>query len=240
MSQQATDEERLHRLVAMGEMAAQIAHEIRNPLGSMELFCGLLKRDLKDQDLPETLQLAEQIHKGIRALDRIISSCLQFSKDIHPQKELVGDVGQYLQEMTEPFRMRAENEGVSFIVEANTGIAAMFDPHMIQQVITNLVLNAFDAVIERKKHAKGNYTAEIAVRARRSGSELIITVADTGIGLKDEVLQRLFDPFYTTKERGTGLGLSISYSIVKAHGGTLKGEGAEGAGATFELSLPGN
>jgi signal transduction histidine kinase len=113
--------------------------------------------------------------------------------------------------------------------------AIMGDPVQLQQVIINLIVNALEAI-----SAKGEGPRELLLASRRQADEVIISVRDSGAGIDPEIADRLFKPFFTTKETGMGLGLSISRSIIEAHSGRLRAIATEGSGATFEFSLPAN
>ena len=224
------EEERAKRLMAMGEMAASLAHEIRNPLGSMELFCSLLKKDLAEQ--PELQHLADQIHRGIKTLDRIIGNCLQFTRDLKPQRKPLGNVREFLKECVESIRPRLNAANVSVEIEVSDDSAVSVDRYQIQQAVLNLVLNAIDAIEESGRQGKVTLTSET------SGGCWRLSVVDNGTGISAENEEKIFDPFFTTKQTGTGLGLAVVHCIVSAHGGKLTVESRPGDGATFTMELP--
>lgn len=237
---ESNDQERTERLMAMGQMAASLAHEIRNPLGGMELFCSLLNREVKDD--PKLSSLTEQILKGIRTVDRIIQNCLQFAREIIPQRTKIISVERYLEEVCELVRPKAQDFSIQIAVSSKVNEIVEFDPFLIQQVLVNLVTNSVDAVQERvRKAEKAGDTIElrqISVSALLQPNELQIQVEDTGEGISEEVIEKIFDPFMTTKTTGTGLGLAITHSIVKAHGGEIKVSSKKGEGSTFTIKLP--
>ena len=217
MTTSNSERERANRLMAMGQMAANLAHEIRNPLGSMELYCSLLKKDLRET--PATLDLAEQIHQGIRRLDRIISNCLQFTRDTIPKrkrfsggKSLVVDAITYL-------RAEAEANAVEIrlLTDRDNGMIEV-DPYLINQVIMNLGRNAIEASGLNSDASKRIVTIESIAEHGR----WILTFSDSGPGIPVEDRERIFDPFFTTKTGGTGLGLAVVHSIVSAHNGTIQ------------------
>jgi len=230
-------EERTERLLAMGQMAASLAHEIRNPLGGMELFCSLLVKELGDEEKKKNL--AEQILKGIRTVERIIQNCLQFAREIIPQRSLVPSMSQYCKEMIDIVEPRAKDLGVSILMEAEDG-EAYFDPFLMQQTFVNLLTNAVDAVhdrIRRELRDSINPTKPNQVKlAVLSASPLNFIISDTGDGVSKENLSKIFDPFMTTKTSGTGLGLAICHAIVRAHGGEIKVESEQGA--KFSVLIP--
>jgi len=218
------------RLMAMGQMAASLAHEIRNPLGSMELFCSLLKKDLKGQ--PQLLQTAEQIHLGIRTLDRIITNCLQFARDISPKRKVCSDVGPMLEEVRTYAQTKAEDKGVRLLVEKNGEGEIEIDSYLVQQVLVNLMFNAIDAASERA--GSGQVTLRSSILADRWE----VSIEDNGFGIPEKELKNIFDPFFTTKQGGTGLGLTIVHSIVTAHDGEIRIDSRAGEGTSATVSFP--
>lgn len=218
----AAEQDRTSRLVAMGEMAASLAHEIRNPLGSMELYCSLLKKDLKNQ--PQSLELAEQIHLGIRTLDRIIANCLQFSRDITPRKKRVNNIKSFLDDVLAGLAAQARESGIDLKVEDSCASFMFVDPFLLKQAILNVVLNAMQAF---KRDSSGKAVVMVGkpciiIKCEESSlEEQLIRVSDNGCGIGSELQQKIFDPFWTTKREGTGLGLAIVHSIMSAHGGNI-------------------
>jgi signal transduction histidine kinase len=230
-------EERTERLLAMGQMAASLAHEIRNPLGGMELFCSLLVKELGDEEKKKNM--AEQILKGIRTVERTIQNCLQFAREIIPQKTLIPSINQYLKEMVEIVSPRAKDLGVSISLVSKEE-TAYFDPFLMQQTLINLLTNGVDAVHDRmrrelKEETTSTLANQVTVEVVNS-NPLKITISDTGDGIKEENLTKIFDPFMTTKTTGTGLGLAICHAIVRAHGGEIKVESDKGA--KFTVIIP--
>lgn len=223
-------DERAQRLMAMGEMAASLAHEIRNPLGSMELYCTLLKKDLQTQ--PGALALAEQIHQGIRTLDRIITNSLQFSRDITPKIARVEQVQELLDETVAFAHARAEQVDLVCKVE---GTGPVFvDRYLVTQALLNVVLNGIDAAAERTASGgRGQVTITSTVTPH---GEWRVSVHDNGRGIGEADYARIFDPFFTTKKGGTGLGLPIVHSIVTAHDGTIAIESSEATGTNVIIS----
>jgi len=229
MSEQHTDSERAKRLMAMGQMAATLAHEIRNPLGSMELFCSLLKKDLADE--PERFNLAEQIHVSIRRLDRVISNCLQFAREIVPRKSVVAEPVSLVAEAIENAKASLETTNVVIsLEEIGTGVVEV-DSYQLNQAILNLIINAAQAA---EKVANGSVRVCSNLNAADSW---VIEVSDNGTGIAKEQLEMIFDPFFTTKPKGTGLGLAIVHAIVKAHNGSIEVD-SDAQGTTFTVRLP--
>ncbi len=224
------DNERTKRLLAMGEMAATLAHEMRNPLGSMELFCTLLMKDLDEN--PELFQLADQIHTGIKTLDRIIANSLQFSKDIKPRIQTVTDIEEFFQEILKYLEPQANKQHVSLRLSLEGSGSVSFDRHLMRQVLLNLILNAIDACT-----AKSN--GEVILKSDLSNKDRwLVSVVDNGCGISPDSLEKVFDPFFTTKNEGTGLGLAIVHSIVSAHRGIVAIESEKSKGTSVSIQLP--
>ena len=214
---------RQSRLAAMGEMAAMLAHEVRNPLGAMELFTGLLLQDLCDR--PDALDLARQVARGIADLNHLVTNLLEFTRTQTPRAALV-DCCALLEDA---LRYTA---APAVTIERRYGAAsvpAVADPDLLRPVLLNLVRNAVQAMPEG-----GTLTAV----ARAKDGRTTLSIADTGVGVPATARDAIFRPFYTTRTKGTGLGLTIARTLVTAMGGTLALESGEGRGATFTVTLP--
>ena len=221
--------EREKKLLAMGEMAASLAHEIRNPLGSMELYCSLLKKGLKE--MPEKFEIADQIHQGIKRLDRIISNCLQFSRDLTPRPVMINDWSAYLATIRRETDDRAQQQGVSVTIDVSNAVTARIDRNLLHQALLNLLINAIDA-------AAGSTRSAVSLSVTGTNTEIFISVTDSGKGIPLNIRDQIFDPFFTTKEAGNGLGLAIVHSIVSSHRGGLVVEDATDGGAVITICLP--
>lgn len=226
-----TERDRAQRLMAMGEMAATLAHEIRNPLGSMELFCSLLRKDLKDS--PQTLYYAEQVFQGIKNLERIINNSLQFSRDNKVKRKHCSSVKQFLTQTLSYCSDKIEKFNVEVLVQTKgMQFEVEFDPYLLNQALINLIQNALDAAAESKN--------KLVVVEWENFADLSfkIEITDSGQGINEEELVKIFDPFYTTKTEGTGLGLPVSHSIIKSHHGSLNIETKAGVGSRVVLFFP--
>ncbi len=218
----------MRRLAALGEVAANLAHEIRNPLAGISGAIQVLAQEI-DGGHPHR-QILTEILREIGRLDERVNDLLVYSRPSVPAREPIHPA-----ELLETVRRLLLDDplarGVRITVEAGEEIGPFsLDPHQIRQVIVNLVLNALQAL-------KGR--GDVRLRARRLPARgLEISVEDSGPGIRPEELERVFQPFFTTRTGGTGLGLSISRRLVEAHGGTLEaGRGALG-GACFVITLP--
>ncbi len=234
-SERQLENERGKRLMAMGQMAASLAHEIRNPLGSMELFCSLLKRDLANQ--PGSLNLADQIHQAIKRLDRIVTNCLQFARDVVPRRKPV-DTEKILSEILGEVKGKIGGDRAIDIELKlkGTGMVSI-DRFLIQQALTNLLWNALDAVSARVPNEAS--AAHVLVESDVTDQkEWQISISDNGPGIDPAIREKVFDPFYTTKEGGTGLGLPIVHSVIAAHKGTISLESELGCGTRVTVIIP--
>jgi two-component system sensor histidine kinase PilS (NtrC family) len=234
---------RSSRLAGVGELAASIAHEIRNPLaaisGSVEL--------LKNGESADSARLMDIVLREIERLDALIADFLQFARPAAPKLESIA-VMALLDEIAEMCRAACPI-GVSVRVSGPADLRVSADATQLRQVIWNLVRNAVQAVGERGEIrlaaglAAGGLPPQADGVADRSGSAggrgaVEIVVADDGPGITADALERIFDPFFTTKRTGTGLGLATVHRIITAHGGAIDVHSAPGAGAQFRVLLP--
>jgi len=220
--------QRAQRLQAMGEMAIQLAHEIRNPLGSIELFAALLSKELRDK--VDQKGWAEQIVTGVKFLNTIVTNMLTFTKVSRPQFTLF-DLEQMIAEtlvFLEPVCVQRNIHLTQCRSEQSLLIEG--DREMLRQMLINLLMNGLQAMPEQ---------GTLAVAATSDEPGLVqIEVQDTGVGIPEENLSRIFDPFFTTNEKGTGLGLSLVHQIVQKHHGTVAVESQFGHGTRFKIRLP--
>ncbi|MBZ0271680.1 PAS domain-containing protein [bacterium] len=231
------ENERTGRLAAMGEMAVQIVHQVRNPMGSIELVASLLSRDLAGD--PDKRQMVERIRSGIRSMNHFIDNLLAFARDTQPSAEPVR-LPVLLAECLGYFTHLTEAQGVAVAHDYPDELAPIdADPNLLKQVFMNLILNAVQAMPE------GGALSLSIEQGRRAdfatGGEADYTrvsVRDTGCGIEPETRAKIFHPFFSTKERGTGLGLALAHNIVKAHGGSIDIESEPGRGSCFTVNLP--
>lgn len=217
--------ERHRRLAAMGEMAAKIAHEIRNPLGSIGIFASLIEEEVDGAG--KAGRYAAHIAKGVKTLDTLLGNMLVFARVPEPRLAAV-DVREVLDEALTAVRGCAA-DGVKVLRDYRGDGLVMGDRALLSQVFVNLLINAFDAV---------GRSGTVRLIVRRSGADRAeIEVRDDGPGIPRDQLDRIFDPFHTTKEKGTGLGLAIVDTIVKAHRGSIDVKSRPGKGAAFIVRL---
>ncbi|MDZ4165003.1 MAG: ATP-binding protein [Smithellaceae bacterium] len=220
---------RSERLVALGNLAAGVAHEIRNPLSSIKGFATFFRERLRDN--PEDYQTAGIMIAEVDRLNRVITQLLDLAQPASPEKETV-DLISTINHVLQMIAARAETSGVTIMTHHPTGpLEVLGDTDQIKQVLFNLFLNALDAMEEG-----GTLTVTLNELAAGGGR---IVIEDTGAGIKAEDLTRIFDPYFTTKPAGTGLGLAIVHKIIEAHRGEIHVDSEEGKGTRVTLDIPG-
>lgn len=223
--------ERKNRLAILGEMAACLAHEIRNPLGGLELFSTLLERDLAGREAP--LRLLGKIRGGLRTLNGIVGDMLTYSGNLTPVKTPC-DLRILCEEaLSLAERDREEKEIVVQRRYASARLELKADAGMLQRAILNVVLNAIQAM-----DRQGTMTVAVSLEGEGVARRARLAIGDTGPGISAEAMSKLFTPFYTGKSKGTGLGLAIAHRILESHGGTIEGVNNADRGATFVLCVP--
>jgi signal transduction histidine kinase len=221
---------RAEQLAAVGQVAAGVAHELRNPLTSVKM---LVQSGLEGQPAaglpPEDLAVIEH---EIRRMEQCIQLFLDFARPPRSERrrtDLVGVVRRALALV----EGRARRQNVVLRAEVPEGpLYLLIDPEQIHQVLVNLLLNALDAL------PRGGTASVRLVRPAGSGGPVEVQVRDTGPGIAPRIRERLFEPFVSSKENGLGLGLSISKRLVEAHGGSVRGENGADGGALFAFTLP--
>ena len=246
------------KMASLGELTAGIAHEIQNPLNFVNNFSEVNKELLTEMNeeivkgnFDEVKALAKDvtdneekiIFHGKRA-DAIVKGMLQHSRSSSGKKEptnINALADEYLRLAYHGLRAKDKSFNATMKTDFDESIGMVnIIPQDIGRVILNLITNAFYAVDEKKKSATENYEPTVAVSTKKINDKTEIRVTDNGNGIPQKILDKIFQPFFTTKPtgQGTGLGLSLSYDIVKAHGGELKVETGEGEGAEFIIILP--
>jgi PAS domain S-box-containing protein len=226
----------LSRVASMGELAASIAHELNQPLSGIVSNAAAGQRfiDRGDVDLTELRELLTDINADGRRAGDVIRGIQSMVKKRAPARERVNlnDLVMKVVQMVKPNAMLHSCELGTFL---DPGLPAVEgDPVQLQQVLLNLVINAFDAMRDTSVRIR-----KVAIATERNGDGTIrISVRDYGVGIPEEARERLFDQFFTTKREGLGMGLSIVRSIVESHGGTIAAENADGGGARFQFTLP--
>jgi signal transduction histidine kinase len=249
-------------MASLGELTAGIAQEIQNPLNFVNNFSEVntelleelktekskVKSDrdeeLEDEILNDIAENEQKINYHGRRADAIVKGMLQHSRATTGQKELT-DINaladEYLRLSYHGFRAKDKDFNARFETHFDKSIGKIeVVPQDIGRVLLNLFNNAFYAVTEKKKQSGDGYEPTVSVSTKRESDKVIISVRDNGIGIPQKAVDKIFQPFFTTKPtgQGTGLGLSLSYDIIKANCGELKVNSKEGEFAEFVVQLP--
>jgi len=217
------------RLAGVGRLAAVVAHEINNPLDGMQRLLNLASRVAETGDGDRLASYLEQVRTGLERIGRIVRDLLDFSRSASGTVEPMG-IRKILAEAVRTMQPAAEASGVTVAVECDEDLPPLRSGHLYHAIL-NLVKNAVEAT-----PAGGR----VSVGARCTGGTLLIEVADSGPGIPEDVLPRLFEPFYSQKAvgKGTGLGLVISRDLVRKQGGTLSAANRDEGGAVFTVRVP--
>jgi signal transduction histidine kinase len=246
------------KMASLGELTAGIAHEIQNPLNFVNNFSEVnrellneMAEEIEKGNYGEIKEIVKNIvdneekinHHGKRA-DAIVKGMLQHSRSSSGVKEPT-DINalteEYLRLAYHGLRAKDKSFNATMKTDFDKTIGSVnVIPQDIGRAILNMITNAFYAVAEKSKQHGADYQPTVNVSTRKLGNNVLISVKDNGNGIPEKVLDKIFQPFFTTKPtgQGTGLGLSLSYDIVKAHGGELKVETKDGEGSEFTIVLP--
>jgi two-component system sensor histidine kinase HydH len=218
---------RADRLAAIGNLSAGLAHEIRNPLASIEGSAGILEKGkLTGEQRHEFLEI---IKKECRRLNRLLGNLLDFARPPVPQQQDV-ILDPLLESVMRLVAHTASKKNIHIRRNVTPQqLTLVGDGEQLKQVVLNLLLNAIEAMPEG---------GEIRLSARTEESNLMIEVADEGSGVAAEDLDKIFNPFFTTREKGTGLGLAVAHQIVSQHGGVLQAHKNPARGMTFSIIIP--
>jgi len=246
------------KMASLGELTAGIAHEIKNPLNFVNNFSEVskelledLKQEIINKNHEEVKEIAKDVienlekilHHGKRA-DSIVKGMLQHSRSSSSVKELTDInvlVDEYLRLAFHGLRAKDKSFNANLESNFDSSVGKIeIVPQDIGRVILNLITNAFYAVNEKKLNSTDAYSPTVSVSTLKKDGRIEIMVKDNGNGIPEIVLDKIFQPFFTTKPtgQGTGLGLSLSYDIIKAHNGDIKVKTKEKQGAEFIISLP--
>jgi two-component system, NtrC family, sensor histidine kinase HydH len=215
------------RLSAAGQLAASLAHEIRNPLASISGAAGILRRGAAPPEYVE--DSLDIIQKESQRLNKLLTGFLNFANPRSPRLQRT-DPGAVLQSVVSLAAHAAEHNHIAVVYRPDQPPPEIeCDPEQLKQVLLNLVINAIEA---------SPSDSEIRLKTRSHDNRILIEVEDKGSGIADDASDRVFDPFFTTKPKGTGLGLAVSSIIIAHHGGTLSFHRNEDRGTTFRIDLP--
>ena len=220
------------RLAELGTLTGGLAHEIKNPLSTIQLNLQLLREDLPEHE-PSTGRIVNRlttVQKEAARLRDILDDFLRFAGKMELDRKPV-DVNRLLEEMVDFFHPQAQLQRVQLRVRpADAELVVPLDERLMKQALLNLMINAL--------HAMPQAGGEIILSAARDGDRVALDVTDTGRGMEPEVLERIFQAYYSTKKGGHGLGLAISKRIVEEHDGTIGAVSEVGKGTRFRIELP--
>jgi Signal transduction histidine kinase len=217
---------RQDRLADLGQMASHVAHEVRNSLVPMKLYLSLLRRRISGD--AGSADVIDKVTAGFAALEATVSDLLHFSSDREPQW-LTFSMPDFLNEICDSLAPQLTAQGIRHEIDCPQLLSVRADRDMLRRALLNLILNAIDAM------PRGGL---LTITVCPSAVGIEIEIGDSGPGIAEDLVDRLFEPFVTTKSHGTGLGLAIVERIAQAHGGQVVAmNGAEG-GAAFTLTIP--
>ena len=212
------------RLRVMGELAAEVAHEIRNPLGSIELMVSLLEEDLNNSSGPN--EILNRIRSAVNNMNHTVTNILIYTRELKPSLEQV-NLDTLINDTENLLINIISKKRISVIKDLKAG-SATADPELLKQAVVNIVLNAAEAIPPE---------GEISIRSKTTGSSVAIEISDNGPGIPSDTLEGIFKPFFTTKNTGTGLGLAMTKRVIESHDGSLEVSSTD-KGATFTIKLP--
>jgi len=248
------------KMASLGELTAGIAHEIQNPLNFVNNFSEVTNElldemitELESNNTADAIAIADDVRKNLEKIlhhgkraDGIVKGMLQHSRSSSGVKEPT-DINkladEYLRLAYHGLRAKDNSFNATLKTEFDESIGTInIIPQDVGRAVLNLITNAFYAVTEKKKQAGDKYDPTVSVSTKKINDKAEIRVADNGNGIPQKVIDKIFQPFFTTKPtgHGTGLGLSLSYDVIKAHGGDIKVQTKEGEGSEFIIQLSAN
>lgn len=222
---------RAESLAALTTLAAGVAHEINNPLGSMAIRMQLLEKQIKSET-PDRTAMEKHLRVMSEEIDRLKHIVVDFLFAVRPMdiQLLKENVGAVLEEVAELVEPEAERNAIRVKLDIGKNLPEVLaDKRHLKQALLNLVQNAMAAMPEG---------GILGLKAEFRGDEITLSVSDTGTGIPEGLLTKIFEPYFTTKKSGTGLGLTITYKIIKEHSGEISLVSREGRGSTFTIHLP--
>ncbi|MEW6738878.1 MAG: ATP-binding protein [Nitrospirota bacterium] len=217
------------KLAAIGTLASGVAHELNNPLNNIYISAQVLEREAKDECSPMIKETLDDIIGQTLRVKRIVGDLLEFARGKEPQSREF-ELNELLMGAYKLVSTTTNTEGINFVMDTDpAGVIINADNEQMERVFINLFTNAVDAM-----SGKGS----LDVKVMKEADSVTIKVSDTGRGMPADAVEKIFEPFYTTKDKGTGLGLAIVFNIIKKHGGDISVESGEGRGTIFTITLP--
>ncbi|MCG8684791.1 MAG: ATP-binding protein, partial [Desulfobacterales bacterium] len=223
------------KMTSLGRVTAGIAHEIRNPLSGIYIYLKALKQIYNEMgDITRVVSIIDKMEQASDKIESIIQRVMDFSKPTRP-RFVMTNLNQYIDEVTKLTAVTLRKTNIQLVKKLDPDLPQCYaEPHLIEQVILNLVTNAAEAM----KEFSGEKIIELTTGMTSDKGAVLISVKDTGPGIPYALQSKIFDPFYTTKTNSSGIGLSICHRIILDHGGTLKFNNSGGQGAEFLIELP--
>jgi two-component system, NtrC family, sensor kinase len=220
---------RNRKLASIGTLASGVAHELNNPLNNIYISAQILEKEAEDARSPRVKEIMEDIVGQTRRVKRIVGDLLEFARGREPRRTEI-ELNDLLGRAFRLAGVTAETGDIKFGLDTDPGgVLVSADPEQLERVFINLFGNAIDAM---------SGLGDLKVAVRRREDAVTIKVSDSGRGMSAEAVEKIFEPFYTTKDKGTGLGLAIVFNIITRHGGNIKVESSEGGGTSFTITLP--
>lgn len=226
--------EQAHRVSGLGRVAATIAHEFNNVLMGIQPFAEVIQRRTGDE---KVLRAAAQIAASVTRGKRVTEEILRFTQPAEPSLQTVV-LGDWLRQLLPELKSLAGRNVQIEMQLPERNVAIHTDPEQLQQVLTNLVLNARDAMSVGGRLILSVYDEQSSGVGAALKGLVLLEVSDNGCGMKEDVLERIFDPLFTTKRTGTGLGLAVAQQIIRRQGGSIRAESTPARGTTFHIVLP--
>ena len=224
--------ERADRLASIGEMAAGIAHEVKNPLTGIASAVTIINDDFESSDPRK--EILTEVLEQVKRLDKTVNDLLFFGKPTEPEPVCTNLNAVLRKTLLFASQHRSSNARIEKVLELQDDLPPVYvDPKQVQQVFLNLILNAIQAMQDG-----GTLTISSSLFENESGKWVSVAIADTGKGIPEQILGKIFTPFFTTKAQGTGLGLAICHKLVTQQGGVIRVESEDGKGTMFHIDLP--
>ncbi|UCF97169.1 MAG: PAS domain S-box protein [Spirochaetaceae bacterium] len=223
---------RAESLAALTTLTAGVAHEIKNPLGSIGIHLELMKKEMNGKKQIETRKVMENLHIIKEEVDRLNRIVMDFLFTVRPMNAELSydDLNRVIQELLEFMKPELAEAGITLESElTKSSPQILMDERYMKQAVLNLLKNAISAMPEG---------GQLRVRTMQRGNELHLQIGDTGVGIPEENMDKIFEPYFTTKDFGSGLGLTLVYKIVKEHLGDIEVNSKVGEGTTITLSFP--
>jgi len=230
--------ERMERLATLGEVSAGIAHEIRNPLAGIKTSAQVLEESFSPNDF--RAQLVSRIVKEIDRSNELLKKFFRFAKPSRPEQDFI-DIEKIIESVQLLLVSRMKKRKIEFKSNHEVDLPKVFvDESQIEQVIVNLLLNAMDSIENSGKIFVSTRLSKIKSDSKDKTEQemVLVQIQDTGEGIEDEIIEKIFNPFFTTKNEGVGMGLAISSRLVEENGGRLEVNSELGKGSSFLLFLP--